>query len=133
MGGQPQAALPAAHQTNRTCVRAARAGACARSTRPTSIRVTRWRTAMMIVYRRMILNSLLLVPGMQRLQEIRSPLRKRHLGTGGSSSARYCYSVWLRHLSMAARLGLNTDPKDVAELGPGHSIGVGLAALLSGA
>lgn len=88
---------------------------------------------MMIGYRRMILNSVVLVPGMQRLEGVRSRLRKRELGTGGTSSARYCYSVWLRHLSMAAGLGLNTDPKDVAELGPGDSIGSGLAALLCGA
>lgn len=53
--------------------------------------------------------------------------------TGGSDSARYCYSVWLRHLSWAQRAGLPLPPTTVAELGPGDSIGVGLAALLSGA
>lgn len=49
-----------------------------------------------------------------------------------AASARYCYSVWLRHLVVARRHGLPTDPTVVAELGPGHSIGVGLAALLTG-
>jgi hypothetical protein len=39
----------------------------------------------------------------------------------------------LRHLVMAASLGLNRDPKHIAELGPGASIGAGLAALLCGA
>lgn len=53
--------------------------------------------------------------------------------TGGTDSARYCYSVWLRHLVMVHRAGLETRPKVVAELGPGDSIGTGLAALLSGA
>ncbi|WP_432709524.1 methyltransferase domain-containing protein [Pedobacter sp.] len=51
--------------------------------------------------------------------------------TGGTIESRYCYSVWLRHLKM-----LNTVqagiPKRVAELGPGDSLGIGFAALLSG-
>jgi hypothetical protein len=63
------------------------------------------------------------VPGMNRF---------RRKGTGGTDSARYCYSVWLRHLVMAKRNGLNPYPKTVAELGPGDSLGVGLAALISG-
>jgi hypothetical protein len=46
--------------------------------------------------------------------------------------ARYCYSVWLRHLSLAQRSGVTTAPVDIAELGPGASIGVGLMALLTG-
>jgi len=53
-------------------------------------------------------------------------------GTGGTGSARYCYSVWLRHLAMAGRRRLNTHPEVVAELGPGDSLGIGLAALISG-
>ena len=54
-------------------------------------------------------------------------------GTGGLS-ARYCYAVWLRHLVMAGRNGLlAAPPKTVGELGPGDSVGIGLAALLSGA
>jgi hypothetical protein len=56
----------------------------------------------------------------------------RRRGGGGTSSARYCYSVWLRHLVMAHRAGLPTAPQTVAELGPGDSVGVGLAALLTG-
>ena len=53
--------------------------------------------------------------------------------TGGTVSARYCYAVWLRHLSFLHRHGLPTTFETVAELGPGDSLGVGLAALLSGA
>lgn len=52
--------------------------------------------------------------------------------TGGTGSARYCYSVWLRHIVMAKKSGLNFFPKVVAELGPGDSLGIGLAALISG-
>ena len=53
--------------------------------------------------------------------------------TGGSSSVRYCYSVWLRHLVFARKHGLPRLPRVIAELGPGDSLGVGLAALVSGA
>ncbi|MDA8136953.1 MAG: methyltransferase domain-containing protein [Desulfobacteraceae bacterium] len=53
-------------------------------------------------------------------------------GTGGTDSARYCYSVWLRHMVMAKKNGLNPYPGIVAELGPGDSLGIGMAALISG-
>jgi len=55
------------------------------------------------------------------------------VGTGGTVSARYCYSVYLRHLVMAAQHGIATEPRTVAELGPGDSLGIGLMALLTGA
>jgi len=51
----------------------------------------------------------------------------------GSDSPRYCYSVWLRHLVALAGAGVDTSVGTVAELGPGDSLGVGLAALLTGA
>lgn len=50
-----------------------------------------------------------------------------------SKSSRYCYTVWLRHLITAHANGMKPKWNSVAELGPGGSIGVGLAALLSGA
>lgn len=56
--------------------------------------------------------------------------RKR---TGGTDSARYCYSVWLRFMVLAHENGLATNPGIIAELGPGDSVGIGLAALISGA
>ena len=58
--------------------------------------------------------------------------RLSRAATGGSDSARYCYSVWLRHLSILGLHGFRVQGAKVGELGPGDSIGVGLAALLSG-
>jgi hypothetical protein len=74
--------------------------------------------------KRVAIGMLTLVPGLHELL---------HRGTGGTNSARYCYSVWLRHIKMAAAAGLDTNPGVVAELGPGDSIGIGLCALLTGA
>jgi len=56
----------------------------------------------------------------------------RKKGSGGAKSARYCYSVWLRHLVMAKKNGLDAWPRVVAELGPGDALGTGYAALISG-
>lgn len=53
--------------------------------------------------------------------------------TGGTGNARYCYSVWLRHLVALRGAGIDRPLASVAELGPGDSLGIGLAALLSGA
>lgn len=64
------------------------------------------------------------VPGLRNLTGRR---------TGGTVSSRYCYSVWLRHLCMLHWHGLPTTFQTVVELGPGDSLGMGLAALLCGA
>lgn len=60
-------------------------------------------------------------------------LNRKVTGSGGTSSARYCYSVWLRHLVQAGKRQLfDSYPRTIAELGPGASLGTGLAALISG-
>jgi len=64
------------------------------------------------------------VPGAGRLVCARS---------GGTDSARYCYSVWMRHLVKGYENGLLRDPKAIIELGPGDSFGIGLCAMLCGA
>jgi SAM-dependent methyltransferase len=63
-----------------------------------------------------------------------SPFLTRLLpvAAGGTASARYCYAVWMRHLLFLTRFNGYKIPARVAEIGPGDSIGVGLAALLSG-
>lgn len=59
-------------------------------------------------------------------------LRSGRTGETTAASARYCYAVWLRHMAVAHAAGLDARPEAVAELGPGDSLGIGLAALLSG-
>jgi len=77
-----------------------------------------------LLIKRMVRGVLTYLPPVERL------IAK---STRGTDSARYCYSVWLRHLVMAHDSGLDSDPNTVAELGPGDSLGIGLAALLAGA
>jgi SAM-dependent methyltransferase len=52
---------------------------------------------------------------------------------GEAPSASYGYNVWMKHLWHLWKNGLRKMPETVVELGPGQSLGVGLAALLSGA
>jgi hypothetical protein len=77
------------------------------------------------------MNARLLLSGLKTyIPGLYNPLAET---TGEPVTARYAYAVWLRHLSMAYKSGLPTQPEVVAELGPGNSLGVELAALLSGA
>ena len=64
------------------------------------------------------------VPGIQRVLPNR--------GTGGTNSAYYCYGVWLKHLTLLWENGMRSIPNTLAELGPGDSLGIGLAAMLCG-
>ncbi len=82
--------------------------------------------------KRVLFNAITFVPGAMSLPPVRRRAEREHRPTGGSNQARYCYSVWLRHLNKAHASGLDVDPKTVAELGPGDSIGMGLAAILTG-
>ena len=54
-------------------------------------------------------------------------------GATARATGAYCYSVWMRHLSIITRAVPSFRPRAVVELGPGDSLGVGCAALLSGA
>lgn len=60
-------------------------------------------------------------------------LHAGYKATGARSTGAYCYSVWLRHLAIITRAVPTFAPKVVVELGPGDSLGLGCAALLSGA
>lgn len=63
------------------------------------------------------------------------PLLDRYANSRAASAVkvRYYYSVWLRHLVCTSRASSVIDPQCVAELGPGDSLGLGMAAMLSGA
>jgi SAM-dependent methyltransferase len=78
-------------------------------------------------WRPVLSGALSLVPGANQLTG-----RSRRKGTGGTNAASYCYGVWLKHLTLARSNGMQGIPGTVAELGPGDSIGTGLAAMLSG-
>lgn len=54
-------------------------------------------------------------------------------GSGGTTSARYCYAVWTRHLALLSAHGVRATDATVVELGPGDTLGISLAALLTGA
>lgn len=61
---------------------------------------------------------------------LRSTHQPSVLGTG---SSRYCYAVFLRHYSHLARFTTGRLPEVIVELGPGYSLGTGLAGLIAGA
>lgn len=67
--------------------------------------------------------ALTFIPGMASLLPERA---------GETDSAKYCYGVWLKHLVMLHESGVRQMPATLAELGPGRSLGTGLAAMLCG-
>ena len=74
-----------------------------------------------------------ILKGMLTYVPVLNAWRSRRATTGGSNSSRYCYAVWLRHLTLLGQYGFNPNGAAVGELGPGDSLGTGFAALLSGA
>ena len=80
-----------------------------------------------MIIRPLITGILSLLPGSQIAHYLRAKK------TINYADARYCYCVWLRHLAAAQESGLlSTFPQTIAELGPGSSLGAGLAGLISG-
>lgn len=61
------------------------------------------------------------------------PFRRGAGAKGGSNSARYCHTVFLRHLDAARQTGMTQFPVSIAELGPGLSLGTGIVGTLLGA
>ncbi len=75
------------------------------------------------------MNLRLLLGGMKSYLPVQL---SKYKGTGGTTTGSYCYSVWLRHMGIIGRHVPGFQPKNMVELGPGDSIGLGLAALLTG-
>jgi hypothetical protein len=73
----------------------------------------------------------LMLGGLKSL--IPAALHGGYKGAVGHTTGAYCYSVWMRHMSVIAKAVPRFAPKTVVELGPGDSLGIGCAALLSGA
>ena len=61
------------------------------------------------------------------------PPRWLNRSDGRTHAARYCYSVYMRHLLHLHAVDADTNPHTIAEIGPGASIGTGLAGLIAGA
>ncbi len=81
-----------------------------------------------MIIRPLITGILSLLPGAGLIHYRRS---KKYINY---ANARYCYCVWLRHMVAAHESGLlSAFPQTIAELGPGSSLGAGLAGLISGA
>lgn len=59
-----------------------------------------------------------------------STFKKKKIGN--RDNPEYYYGLWLKHVTMLGAHGMKTMPESVAEIGPGNSLGVGIAALLSG-
>ncbi|WP_148257372.1 hypothetical protein [Treponema primitia] len=67
-----------------------------------------------------------------RIIKIKYPDFKPKRGTGGTNSARYCYSICMRHIVHLFNNGMKQIPRSIAEFGPGDSLGIGLCMMLAG-
>ncbi len=68
----------------------------------------------------------------QQLFRLRESLTGHSRRQVAVATAPYCYAVWMRHLLQWHTTDTARFPEALAEIGPGNSLGVGLAALLSG-
>lgn len=59
-------------------------------------------------------------------------LWRHHQSSAQKFPACYYYGIWLRHLVFLHKAGMKKIPRAIAEVGPGDSLGTGLAALLCG-
>ncbi|TXH37761.1 MAG: hypothetical protein E6Q92_10305 [Burkholderiaceae bacterium] len=75
--------------------------------------------------RTILTGALSFVPGVM-------PLYRRFVFRPHSAPAETSYGIWLKHLSAAHASGLVGVPASVVELGPGLSLGAGMAALICG-
>lgn len=83
--------------------------------------------------RKIVTGLLTYVPFLnQTLFRLRESLTGHSLRQVAVATAPYCYAVWMRHLIQWHTAEPGRFPETVAEIGPGNSLGVGLAALLSG-
>lgn len=64
------------------------------------------------------------IPGLYTALSRRKPSR--------AGDAAYYYDLWIKHLTLLWASGMRSMPKSIAEFGPGQSLGLGIAALLSG-
>ncbi|MFC2013179.1 hypothetical protein ACFLUE_02715 [Chloroflexota bacterium] len=92
------------------------------------MRITGYRPGLFTL-RKILTGVLSYIPGVIPLAR-RTVVRVVEVGT--VPEARYRYSIWLEHLVVARAHGLPTQPESVVEFGPGASLGMGLAALISG-
>jgi len=67
------------------------------------------------------------------IRKIDPNFKQSYIGSNGTVSSRYCYSVFMRHIVHLFRNGMTAIPNRVAEFGPGSSLGTGLCAILAGA
>ncbi|MDM8544141.1 hypothetical protein QUF90_23950 [Desulfococcaceae bacterium HSG9] len=63
-----------------------------------------------------------LVPGTKKALPYVKKIFREDQTRWGTSSASYCYEVWLKHLVMLWQNGMRSLPHKLAELGPGNSL-----------
>jgi SAM-dependent methyltransferase len=81
---------------------------------------------MSIRLRTVVTGALSYVPGAM-------PLYRRFAFRPNPAPAALSYGIWLKHLALSQACRAQAVPRIVAELGPGLSLGAGLAALICGA